>query len=373
MPESGRLGQMLCLSLSGAGITDEERRMLRRVEPGCILLFARSCQSPSQVRALTDELRGLLGDDTLLAIDQEGGRVDRLRSLITPMPGAEEVAAGGGSAAVAHGSLTGRVLRLLGFNFNFAPVLDYLPPDRREIPNGLATRIFGPTPQAISAAAIAYLSSLQTEGVMGCIKHFPGLGGAELDPHDEFPVVKLSARQLAEADLLPFREAITAKLAKAVMISHAAYPALEPGSESLSPASLSARIVTGLLRDELGFAGVAVTDDLTMGAAIKAAGSLTAAAKRAIAAGQDLLLLCDSPPKVEETHAALAEAMHCGEISRPRLEQSFARLGKLRSQLAEPDSFDEARLKLLSDEIARFKARLRPAAADPGINSTTRD
>lgn len=338
--------------------------MLLQVHPRCILLFARSCQSLSQIRALTDELRRMLGNHTLIAIDQEGGRVDRLRVLMTPMPSAEEVATGGVSAAVEHGSLTGRVLRMLGINFNFAPVLDFVPPVRREIPNGLATRIFGTTPREISATATAYLHSLQNEGVLGCVKHFPGLGGAELDPHDEFPVVNRSADQLAD-DLLPFREVISAKLAQAVMVAHAAYPALgkrpEPCRDSLSPASLSEQIVTGLLRDDLGFAGVAVTDDLTMGAVSKAVGTLPEAAKRAISAGQDLLLLCDSSQKVVEVDEALTEAIHKGEITEARLAQSFTRLQALRSQIIEPDSFDKAKLLNLSTEIDRFKVRLREA------------
>ncbi len=344
--EINHLGQMFCVSLTSTSLTAEERRMLTLVRPGCVILFARNCQNPAEVRGLTDELRGLLGQDVLIAIDQEGGRVDRLRAFLPPMPAAEEVVAGGRQAATKHGSLTARALRLLGVNFNFAPVLDYLPADSRGVRNGLETRTFGPTPAEISENASAYLRSLQNGGVIGCLKHFPGLGGALLDPHEDFPVVRFSAGEIAANDLLPFRGMLQSKLAQAVMVGHAAYPHLEADNSSLTPASLSPRIVGGLLREGMDFDGVAVTDDLTMGAAIKAAGSLPEAARRAVNASQDLLLLCDSPDKIEEVHTALAQATARGEINQARPGESDARLRRLRSRLSEPVRFAEFRAGL---------------------------
>jgi beta-N-acetylhexosaminidase len=344
-----------------------EREMLARVRPGCVLLFARNCQTPAQVRELTCELRQLLGPDLLLAIDQEGGEVDRLRSLITPMPSAEVTFARGGLEAVARlGELTAAALGLLGCNFNLAPVLDLLTPPRRGLPSGLSSRTFGSTPSEVADCATAYLTALQAGGVMGCAKHFPGLGAATADPHHQLPVVNLTRAELEAEDLLPFRAIIDRGLARAVMVSHAAFPRLEEeaATKSFLPASLSRRITCDLLREQLRFDGVSLTDDLTMSAARQAAGDLRQAARRAVAAGHDLLLICAEAGQLEEAHAALVEAARQEEISAPRIEASLARLDRLRSRCAPPAHFDERRLQTISGSLAELRSQLGLTADD---------
>ena len=214
-----QIGRLLCVSLSGPELTTQERDLLARLRPGGVILFARNCQRPGQVRALTDEARALLGEDALVAIDQEGGRVDRLRAFLPPMPSAAVTAErGGAEAAATLGALTARALRLLGFNLNFAPVLDVLARGREGLGKGLETRTFGPSPQTVSACATAYLRALQAGGIGGCVKHFPGLGAASVDPHEQLPVVTSMADELKTQDLAPFREAISSGLARAVMV-----------------------------------------------------------------------------------------------------------------------------------------------------------
>jgi beta-N-acetylhexosaminidase len=355
------IGRMLCVSLSAAHLTRSERQMLERLRPGGVILFARNCRSPQQVRALTDEIRQLLPRRTLIGLDQEGGRVDRLRSLMTPMPAAEDVARrGGASAAATLGELTARALRLLGFNFNFAPVLDLLTPARRQLRNGLEGRTFGDAPPKVTQCAIAYLGALQDGGISGCLKHFPGLGAASVDPHNELPVVAVSREELEQVDLVPFQAVLETGLARAVMVSHAAYPNLngEMDNHQVAPASLSRSIVTDLLRDRLAFDGVAVTDDLTMGAAIRASGSLARTAARAVAAGADLLLLCAPLEQIEAAHAALTEELEQGAISAARIEQSLARLDRLGDELVEPESFDQRQLEEISRQVASLRADL---------------
>jgi len=361
LDENQRIGQLLCVSLSGEALTRTEREMLARIQPGGVILFARNCQSPQQVRALTDDLRAELGAETLIAIDQEGGKVDRLRAFVTPMPAAEEVAVrGGAQAAATLGKLTARALRLLGLNFNFAPVLDVLTPARRELRNGLQSRTFGETPQKVAECATAYLRALQEGEISGCVKHFPGLGGAEVDPHHKLPIVAVSREEFEAVDLGPFRAVFASGLARAVMVSHAAYPNLnqQGGADENVPASLSKHIVTDLLRGECGFDGVALTDDLTMGAAITAAGSLPQAACRAVAAGHDLLLLCAAPEQIIEAHAALRQQCSQGDINPAHLEQSFQRLERLRRVCAKPERFDEEHLQAISTQLSALHADL---------------
>lgn len=352
--ESCHPGRNFCVSLSGSALTTDESRMLQHVRPGCVLLFARNCQTPRQVRNLTDELRRLLGQDVLIAIDQEGGRVDRLRALMTPMPAVAEVISGGKAAAARLGTLTAQILRVLGINFNFAPVLDVA--DEPECDNSLATRTWGNDPQTTGVAATEYLRSLQAEGIIGCPKHFPGLGGAESDPHHELPVIRKNVAELLAADLLPFRHAIASGLVHSVMISHAAYPALAPDETDLIPASLSPHIITDLLRRRLQFDGVAVTDDLSMGAVSQMTGSVTEAVRAAGAAGADMLLVCGATDQVLAAYENLRA--HSNRETDWRIRQSGARIARLRDGLRSPVAFDLTLLQSLSDSMAEFRQEL---------------
>lgn len=367
-PEIGPdIGTLFCVSLSGTVLTEEEQEIFARIRPGAFLLFGRNCESAQQVRDLTDAIRSLAGESALIAIDQEGGRVDRLRNFISPMPSAELAARAGGMQAARHlGNLTGRLLRSLGINFNFAPVLDlYHGHDQRhpgnsgnQQENGLATRYFGKTAEEVTQNAAAYLEAMQREGITGCLKHFPGLGGAESDPHKAFPLVRRTQQQLLESDLIPFERIIRQELAEAVMISHAAYPALEESNTPVRPASLSPRIVNGWLRGQLNFQGLSLSDDLRMEAAIQAAGSLEQAAMMAFEAGEDMLLLCTEAEEVRHVHDYFLRALPAVPDWKQRVRESVDRIHAIQQRSSAPGRFDETMIAEISAEIFRFHNEL---------------
>jgi beta-N-acetylhexosaminidase len=270
---SAAVMKQLVIGFRGLEVTGEVARLLDEVKPGGVILFARNVESAEQVRTLTKALhaRGIM-----VGIDQEGGKVNRLRNIVGDIP--------------RDGRAIGECLRDLGIDLNFAPVLDL----ESDSDNALRERCWGRTPAEVIAGAGKFLDDLQFTGVTGCLKHFPGLGGATLDSHDDLPVI---SRDLTE-DLKPF--AALLPRARAVMVGHGVYPLLDPKM----PASLSRRIVTGLLREELGFRGEVLTDDLEMGA-IAAAMPFAEAVRAAAQAGADRLLVCHNEDRIMAAYETL--------------------------------------------------------------------
>ncbi|MEJ7709476.1 MAG: glycoside hydrolase family 3 N-terminal domain-containing protein [Pyrinomonadaceae bacterium] len=174
------------------------RALLKEVSPGGVVLFGRNMASPRQVRNLLDSSRELLPVPALLGIDQEGGLVDRLRRICTPMPPPRIIRQHGDLAAARSlGRLTGEILRVLGFNMNFAPVLSIMTEDRDLLSNGLYSRSFGRSPGEVLGYAMVYIRGLQGTGCLACAKHFPGIGAGEIDSHEEMPIIEAHARRSA--------------------------------------------------------------------------------------------------------------------------------------------------------------------------------
>jgi len=290
-------GRVLMVGLPGAELDAATVRQLTLLRPGGIILFARNLVSPAATIALLDAARDLLPSLPLFAIDQEGGKVSRLELWVGPTPTAAALAAAGPGICEQFGRATARVLRAIGFNLDFAPVVDVC---GAEATNGIADRSFGADPESVSELAGSFLDGMQDEGLAGCLKHFPGLGETNVDSHVELPTANRSREQLDEVELLPFSR--LASRASAVMISHGHYPALDPAPAL--PATLSAEIVGGLLRQRIGFDGLVVSDDLEMGAVapLDADGE---AAVRSIHAGCDLVLYCASLDRAERAAIAL--------------------------------------------------------------------
>lgn len=276
MTSPGPASRLFGVGLSGPELTAQERRILERYPPRAVILFRRNVESEEAVLALTRELSRLPGGP-LLCIDQEGGPVDRLRDLVGLSVSFRDAARAG--LAGRAGGLAGQSCRALGFDVDLAPVVD------RELPGAsekfLAGRCASSQPEEIVAAATAFLQGLHASGVAGCVKHFPGLGRADLDTHQALPFLADDPEEEGR-DLAPF--AATMDLAGAVMISHAA------GPEGL-PATLSAARATVLLRGSMGFSGAAFSDDLEMGA-LDAFGDLPDRCVEAARAGCDLLFVC---------------------------------------------------------------------------------
>src|SRR5215213_7178176 len=185
-----QIGQLFYIGLPGTELDAEARSLIETVSPGGIIIFGRNVSAPAQMRQLLDDIRAISTVEPLFGIDQEGGLVDRLRRICTPMPAARTIRQHGDLAvARALGRITGEVLGLLGFNMNFAPVMSIMTDERDLLSNGLYSRSFGRSPGEVLGYTTVYMRGLQGSGLIGCLKHFPGIGAGEVDTHDEMAVV----------------------------------------------------------------------------------------------------------------------------------------------------------------------------------------
>ena len=356
LDDSQRAGQLLVVGVNGTSLDGDLKRRLQAVGPGGIILFARNLVDSTQVATFCRELYDSLPIPPLLAIDQEGGRVNRLKGIFPPIPANFSLARNPGAEELVrqHASETGRGLRQLGFNVNFAPVLDL---SEAETPNGIGDRAYASDPGQVVRMAGIFLQAQGIHGVLGCGKHFPGLGGAVVDSHLELPVITRSTEQIWKEDVHPYR-ALRAALPM-VMVGHAYYPALQ--GKSPQPATLSEIIVRSLLREKVGYEGVILTDDLEMGA-VDQKRSPGEVVLRALEAGNDLVMYCKSWERIEEAHDSLTRALRSGSLSGRRVEESLARLFALKSRLPPPGqlpSFDRSEF----DTVCQSLQQLGPASA----------
>jgi len=290
---------------------------------GGVVLFARNARSAEQVAALIREVRRAApsGAEPLFAIDQEGGRVVRIREPLTVLPPARRLGeVHDPELTRLAGRLVGRELRALGLTVNFAPVLDVDTNPRSPV---IGDRAYGATPERVVQHGLAFARGLIDGGVHPCGKHFPGHGDAAVDSHVSLPRVERDASRLEAVELVPFRAWCREGLGP-LMTAHVVFPALD----SERPATLSAEILTGLLRGRLGFGGAVFTDDLEMGA-IGQAGGAAGAALRALGAGADGLLVCRSEEVREEVRERLAVAAADDPEVERRLTEAAQRLRRL--------------------------------------------
>jgi len=304
---SAHIGQHLFIGLTGTTLTPATRKLLHTVQPGGVILFARNVESAGQLRNFCGALRREFPFRPIIGIDQENGRVNRLREITGELPTISELKATGSLEPVEDfARATGRWLHQLRIDVNFAPVLDLELFDEKT-DNALRGRCWGRTADEVIRWAGTFLDAMEREGVTACPKHFPGLGGATLDSHEKLPTIH---RDVTE-DITPYRHFI--KRLTMIMVGHGRYPAFDT-----KPASLSPAIITGLLRRQLGFTGLVLTDDLEMGAI----GDFEGAVVEAVQAGADMLLVCHTPEKIYAAHEALAKlpAEQFAE-SRQRIQQ----------------------------------------------------
>jgi beta-N-acetylhexosaminidase len=262
MSSSKLLGQLLLMGVPGTELDPETAARLRKLQPGGFILFGRNIQSPAQLRKLIDDLRNLSDIEPFITIDQEGGRVSRLRLIGEEPPNAQSLRDKGDPELIKrHGKLTGQILRLFGFNLDLCPVLDISYDDAAD--NSLKGRTYGKDPQQVITNAGLFNRAMRKEGILSCGKHFPGYGPAQCDPHEFLPVITKSREDMEKSELLPY-SALLPEL-DSVMTCHSNYTAYDP-DRGRWPASLSYNIVTKLLRHQYAFDGLAMTDDLDMGA-----------------------------------------------------------------------------------------------------------
>jgi beta-N-acetylhexosaminidase len=318
-----RAGQRLIVGFDGVNVSDEIRWLCRETIPAGFILFSRNIEEPAQVRELNRELASLLPSShpPILSVDQEGGRVQRLTATAWP-PARWAGNMDRPQTTTRLGAAIGEEVYAAGFNTTWAPVADVSPGPLNAI---IGDRSFSSDPQRVARHAIAFLRGLEQAGVLGCVKHFPGHGGTTTDSHKELPAIEKEWPDLEAVDLLPFRHAIAAGVGL-VMTAHAMYPAWD----ERRPASLSRRITTGVLREELGYDGVIVTDDLEMGALER--WSMPERVQHAADAGADLLLICRDAGKQFEAYEHLVHMQEDNVINDQRFRDASKRLMRLRER-----------------------------------------
>jgi len=299
-----RPGALLWVSLPGPDLTQKDRAFLERVDPAGVVIFRENVVSPDQVRRLNDAIRAACpSGQVLIAVDQEGGRVARLREGVPLLPPMRTLGDEGDPGRIrSAGRDLGRALRRLGFDVDFAPVLDV---DSNPSNPIIGDRSFSSDPLKVGPLAMAFAEGLMEEGILPCGKHFPGHGDTDLDSHLDLPFVHTDRETLEERELVPFRYAISRGI-PLLMTAHVVYPAWDENV----PATLSRRIVTGLLREKLGYSGLILSDDLLMKAVARR--GVVTAALQALLAGCDGLLVLRDGEAAREVFEALSEGLKEG-------------------------------------------------------------
>ena len=300
-----QIGQLLIMGFDGTDVSARLRSMLGTLNPGGVILFKRNVEEAAQTHALLRQAQQLVATPMFLCVDMEGGTVDRLRDAVAAIPSVAEVAAADSAKLFRkHGRLIGDEVCALGFNTDFAPCLDLRFEASMKV---LGSRTVSDSPKRTIRYARAFLHGLRDAGVIGCGKHFPGLGEGTLDSHFHLPSISKKRKDLWKQDLLPYRK--LRKDLPMVMVAHASYPDVT-GDEL--PASLSKFWMRGILRKKIGFKGLIVSDDLEMGGVLSAA-PIGEAAIQTLKAGSDLILVCHKEEHVWlafESVYKLAEADH---------------------------------------------------------------
>ncbi len=353
-------GSLLVVGLGGAELTGLERAWLKLVRPAGIILFKRNIADTRQTRALLKEAAGLGGAHGLRCVDVEGGSVDRLRDALAPMPSAQAVARAAFGLnrmqlAQEHGELVAQAVKAFGFNTTLAPVLDLGLPESAEV---MGTRTAAATASGVTEYARAFLRGLAAQDVVGCGKHFPGLGGGTRDSHLETPAIGRSGREIWRDDLEPYR--VLRDELPMVMVNHAAYPET-PGKAR--PASVSAYWIQTVLRRKIGYRGIAFSDDLEMGGILKFM-PIEEAAVAAVRAGMDLVEICHSPELILRACEALISEGERSEAFRAILMARAKRTERLRAKLFAhglPTALSRKQFEALRTRIARFSQRVADA------------
>ena len=332
------LGQLILTGVPGPRIDSETEKLFRRIQPGGFILFGRNIESASQLRRLVDDLRGLSEVDPIITIDQEGGRVSRLRLIGNEPPNAQQLRDKNDVDLIwRHGDITGRLLRLFGFNLDLCPVLDISFDDDAD--NSLRGRCYGKTVEQVVRNASAFNDALKGQGIASCGKHFPGYSAAISDAHYQLPRIDRTREQLDRNELAVFREFVND--VDSMMICHGWYPSFD---SKKTPASLSRRIITDLLRNELHFDGLIMTDDLDMGA-ILTGYPLEDTIRLAIAAGNDLAMICHRIPEIKNVHRIL------GTLPSDQIDDALEKIARFKERLVPPDEFSEVAFHKIDSEV----------------------
>jgi beta-N-acetylhexosaminidase len=315
--------EILGIGLAGKSLTDLERRILRETSPYSIVLFGRNIADAEQLRDLIREVKSISKRPPLIMVDEEGGRVDRLRHILPGFPSAEAFAEGENAAEMAEwfGRLIGMALRYFDFEVDLAPVVDI----RGEQPTkGLERRTFGKDVDTVVDLAGAFMRGLHAHGVASCLKHWPGIGLGSADPHYGATIIDVSLSELLSRELVPFQR--LGHEAGAIMIGHGTYPQIDDPD---LPASLSGRLTADLLR-QIGFEGVAISDDMEMHA-VSDLGTYEVIAEHALNAGNDVILFCSHIERIPDIQTFLRRRIGEDPAIRSRFDDACARAERYRA------------------------------------------
>ena len=368
------LGQCLCVGFDGPVIPEEYKALVRDYKIGNALLFKRNVKSYKQLRALCDDLKKLILEETgfepFIMIDEESGSVSRIGHIAAPTPCAMAAGATGDPEnAYTLGRIAGEELRAVGVNMDLGPVLDcYSNPDNVVIGN----RSFGVSPEEVTKFGLAFMRGLHDAGVFACGKHFPGHGDTAVDSHLALPLVTRSEKAYRETDLVSFTAAIRAGI-EAIMTAHVMVPALDPDRV---PCTVSKRVMTGLLRQELGFEGLLISDGMEMKAVMDLYG-IEDGVRRALEAGVDIALVCHSAAQAASAMEYLGKRLESGEMDialiRDRYDRVLRWKRKLPPAMGNEDSFGSPAQRAAARRIMEASIRLLSAPEGKPLPALSKD
>ena len=349
-----QVGQLLIVGFDGTATSSRLGSLLTRLQPAGVILFARNITGALQTYSLLKDCQERVSTPLFACVDMEGGSVDRLRNVIGPSPSAADVFATRDRKLFRkHGKLIGECCRALGFNTDFAPVVDLAFEASRTV---MASRVVSADPKQVIVYAREFLAGLRSAGMLGAAKHFPGLGEANLDTHYELPSVSKSWNKLWAQDLAPYRT--MARELNMVLVGHASYPKV---TDKGLPASLSKKWITSVLREKIRYRGLVVSDDLEMGGVLKAA-PIERAAEH-VRAGGDLCLICHQRDYVIRSYEALIREAERDSSFARRVTESATRVLAFKKKSRElkrhvsPPTPD--RLEKLSRQLWEFSEQVR--------------
>lgn len=321
MSKTEKIGQMVMIGIQGTKVDDNSLYMLHQFHMGGVILFDRNMESPEQVKQLTSDLQSQSNEKVplFIGIDEEGGDVVRMAEKLTPPPSQKEIGATGDiEQAKIWAIKTAKSLKDMGINVNFAPVADVGSNDKRSYSTDTNTVI-----DFVRAATKGY----QQENIIYSLKHFPGIGKGKVDSHIDSSSIDVAKEVLMTEDILPFKTIINENKPEDyfILVSHLKYPALDEEY----PASLSSKIMIDLLRNELGYKGIIITDDMEMGA-VANHNDFRSIGVNAVKAGADIVLVCHEYEHQQEVYLGLLDAVNSGEISQERIDESIKRIIKVK-------------------------------------------
>lgn len=336
-----KIGQMIFAGVSGKELNAETKQLVKNYKFGGIIFNGKNFSSPSQTVAYVNGLKAVNSNNKLplfFGIDQEGGRISKLPGDLIEIPSNMEIGKINDSAfSFEIGSVLGKLVNAYGFNINFAPVLDVNSNPKNPV---IGDRSFGNNPSIVSELGVQTMKGIQSEKVIPTIKHFPGHGDTSVDSHLELPIVNKSLPELEKLELIPFYRAID-EGAEMVMIAHI----LLPKVDQELPSSLSKEIITGILRNKIGFDGVIITDDMTM-KAITENFDIGNAAVMSVQAGSDMIMVAHDYDNIMKVFSALKKAVEQGEISEERINESVTRILTLKKKYEIADSYSKKKVDI---------------------------